>query len=65
MKNFAVMAGNSVVNVIVSDNLESAELATKSTCIEYQDYVGIGWIWDGEIFIAPVVEAPAEETPTE
>jgi hypothetical protein len=55
MKNFAVISGNSVINVIVADDLESAELATKSNCVEYLDYVGIGWIWDGEKFINPEV----------
>jgi hypothetical protein len=55
MKNFAVISGNTVINVIVANDLESAELATKSNCIEYVDYVGIGWTWDGEKFNAPEV----------
>jgi hypothetical protein len=55
MKNFAVISGNSVVNVIVANDLKSAELASKSNCIEYLDYVGIGWSWDGTEFHAPEV----------
>jgi hypothetical protein len=56
MKNFAVLSGSSVINVIVAEDLESAELATKSTCVEYTDknLAGVGWTYDGKNFIAPV-----------
>jgi hypothetical protein len=56
MKNFAVISGLSVVNVITAEDLESAELATKATCVEYNEEnpAGIGWTYDGKNFIAPV-----------
>ena len=63
MANYAVLSGSSVINVIVADDLESAELATKSTCVEYTDKspAGIGWTYDGKKFIAPVVEIIDEQ----
>jgi hypothetical protein len=55
MKNFAVLSGLSVVNVIAAENLESAELATKATCIEYtqENPAGVGWTYVDGVFIAP------------
>ena len=57
--NFAVISGNSVVNVIVADSKEIAEEVTNSICIEYTDEnpAGIGWIYDGINFNPPVGEA--------
>jgi hypothetical protein len=62
MKNFAVISGATVTNVIVADTKENAELATNLECIEYTDKnpAGIGWTWDGTTFTAPVVEEPTE-----
>jgi hypothetical protein len=56
MKNFAVLSGTNVINVVAAEDLESAELATKATCVEYTDKnpAGIGWSYDGKKFIAPV-----------
>ncbi|CAB4194991.1 hypothetical protein UFOVP1281_16 [uncultured Caudovirales phage] len=56
MANFGVISGSSVINIIVAEDLESAELATKSTCVEYTDKnpAGIGWTYEGKNFIAPV-----------
>jgi hypothetical protein len=64
MKNFAVISGSSIVNVIAAEDLESAELATKATCIEYtnDNPAGIGWSYIDGVFIAPVVEVPEEIT---
>lgn len=58
MANFAVLAGNTVSNVIVADTLEIAELVTGSTCVEYTDDnpAGIGWTYADGVFTAPVVE---------
>lgn len=55
MAKFAVLQGSSISNLIIADNVESAELATKLTCIELDEnsFVGIGWSYvDGE-FMAP------------
>ena len=60
MANFAVIDSGVVTNVIVADTKEIAELVTNLTCVEYTDSnpAGIGWIYDGTKFIAPVVETP-------
>ena len=51
--NYAVMSGNDVVNVIIADSKEIAELITGSTCIEYTDEnpAMIGGTYDGNTFI--------------
>ena len=62
MATFAVIQNNIVTNVIVADTKEVAETITGLTCIEYteENPAGIGWTYDGENFIAPVVEEPTE-----
>ena len=68
MANFAVLSDNRVINVIVAETKEDAELATNSTCIEYTtgNPAYIGWTWDGTNFVIPVEEEPiAVEEPTE
>ena len=68
-KTFAVIENNLVVNVIVAESKEIAELVTELTCIEYtiENPAGIGWTFDGTSFINPftVVEEPVIEEPTE
>ena len=61
MATWAVLAGNSVVNIIVADTKEVAEAVTNATCIEYtnENPAGIGWTWDGKKFIAPTPADPA------
>ena len=55
MAYFAVLNGDVVSNVIVSDSLENAKLTTNLTCVEYNDNnpAGIGWTYDGIGFISP------------
>lgn len=55
MKNFAVMSGTIVTNVIVANDLESAIFATKQECIEYtaENAASIGCTYNGQKFIAP------------
>jgi hypothetical protein len=60
MANYAVMSGNTVSNVIVTDDKEQGEKDLNCTLIEITEG-GIGWIYDGEKFNAP----PVEETPSE
>lgn len=56
--NFAVISGNSVVNIIVADSKEIAEEVTGLTCVEYTNenpaHIGLGY--DGTTFEQPVVE---------
>jgi hypothetical protein len=58
MATFAVMSGNTVSNVVMSDSQQDAELATGSICIEYttDNPAGIGWTYDEStgIFSPPV-----------
>jgi hypothetical protein len=58
MTNFAVIKKNKnvVENIISADTLEIAEAITGQECIEYTDTVGIGYIWNGTTFSAPIVE---------
>jgi len=61
MPNFAVIDSGFVVNVILANSLEDAQLATGKTCVEYSDATpaGVGWSYDGTKFTAPV-EEPTE-----
>lgn len=60
--NFAVISNNIVTNLIVADSLEAAEAVSNFTCIEYTDHTtaGIGWTYDGDKFIAPIIVTPTE-----
>lgn len=62
MKNFAVIEDKSVINVIIADSKEIAEQATGKTCIEYteENPAGIGWTYENNNFIAPIIEMPVE-----
>jgi len=64
MKNFAVISGSSVLNVIVATSKENAELATNAECVEYteENPAGIGWSYIDGVFVAPVVEISEEIT---
>ena len=49
MANFAVINGDKVVNVIVAETLEDAEINSSAKCIEVSNEPGgpsIGWIYD-------------------
>ena len=66
--NFATIENGIVTNTIVADSKAIAEEVTGQTCVEYSDtdapHIGLGY--DGTSFEQPpIVEAPAEETPTE
>jgi hypothetical protein len=62
MKNFAVISGTTVINVIVAETKEDAEFVTKSECIEYtnENPAGIDWTYADGVFIAPETEATDE-----
>ena len=66
MANYAMMAGNSVSNIIVADDKEATEAALNCTLIEItaENPGGIGWTYDPDTgkFTAPVVEEPALES---
>jgi hypothetical protein len=55
MANFAVIKDDSVINVIVADTKEIAEIVTGLICVEYIDSkpAGIGYTYDGETFTPP------------
>ena len=62
-KTFAVIENGKVVNVVVADSLENAQLA--GVVVEYTDEkpAAIGWDYDGVNFIAPVPPAEGLEVP--
>lgn len=62
MAHFAVLNDNKVINVILADTKENAEIATNYICVEFNDDnpAYIGWVYDGEKFHAPVIETPTE-----
>lgn len=65
VKTFAHLDGsNTVVNIIVAETLEDAELATGATCIEYTKTVHLGQIYDHKTktFDWAPVETPIEVT---
>ncbi|NBU19100.1 MAG: hypothetical protein EBS44_07570, partial [Betaproteobacteria bacterium] len=55
MGTYAVIEDAKVTNVIVAESKEIAEDVTGRTCVEYTetDPAGIGWDYDGEMFISP------------
>jgi hypothetical protein len=57
MATYAVISGNSVSNIIVTDDKEDAEQALGVTLIEYtpDNPAGIGWTWDGTTFTPPTL----------
>ena len=59
-KNYAVMSGNTVVNVIVANSKEIAEQVTNTECVECDGTFGIGWNRNGTEWIAPVKQTLAE-----
>ena len=69
MATYAVMSGNSVSNVILSDNKEETELALGVTLIEYtpENPAGIGWTYDettGKFTVPePIVEEETDARP--
>lgn len=58
MAYYAVIDNNKVINTIVAETKEIAELVTNSTCVEftYEIPAGIGWTYEEEKFIAPIKE---------
>jgi hypothetical protein len=50
MATFAVIGGDRVINTIVADTLEDAQLVTNAICVEYtaENPTGIGEIYDAE-----------------
>jgi hypothetical protein len=67
MANYAVMIDNIVENIIVAESLEIAQTIIQKTCIEYTDEnpAGIGWVYDGEKFVAPMLKEFEASTPEE
>jgi hypothetical protein len=57
MATFAVLENGTVKNIIVADTLEDAQSAGPEI-LEYTEEkpARIGWTWDGENFLPPVIE---------
>ena len=55
MPRFAVLNNNSVTNLIVADDIETAETVTNQTCVQYDPslLVAVGWTYDGTNFTDP------------
>ena len=65
MAQYAVIDGNVVVQAIIADSKEDAELLTGKLCVEIlNNEGGIRWGWDGEN-LTPPVESPIVEIVTE
>lgn len=64
MATYAMMAGNSVTNIIMADDKEATEAALHCTLIEFtpENPAGIGWTYDPETgkFNPPVTDEPEE-----
>lgn len=70
MPNFAIYESNEIINVIVAESKETAELATGLNAIPATNGLWIGWTleeegwrspkpypswsWDGEMWVAPI-----------
>jgi nucleoside-triphosphatase THEP1 len=52
MSRFAVINGSTVVNAIIADSKEDAELLTGLLCVETEEG-GPRWGWDGEKLTEP------------
>lgn len=57
---YAILEADKVVNVIVADSLEMAELVTGKTAVQ-SDIAGIGWTYNPETGAFSFPELPAEE----
>lgn len=64
MPNYGVVKENAIVNVIVADSKEDAELLTNSMCVEYtsENPLGIGWQWNGTSFVDVPSKPPVSIT---
>ena len=53
---YAVIKENKIINAILADSKEDAELATELTCVDVTNKVwDLGWDVDGETIIEPEV----------
>ena len=57
MKRFAVLdrpeGPAAILNILIADDLETAQQLTNYYCVEVQDNVGTHWQFNGEAFIEP------------
>lgn len=60
-KNYAVLNGDTVINVIVADSITIAKKVTGKECIECDGSFWIGWTRTDDAWIAPVVETVVDE----
>lgn len=64
MATYAIHDGQTVVNVIIADDVETAEAATGMSALEVDEdgAPGIGWTLEGGEWVAP---PPPEPVPAE
>jgi hypothetical protein len=56
MAEYAVIENGIVVNTIIAENKEVAEMITQKTCIEFSveaGEAGVGWAYNGTTFSRP------------
>lgn len=58
MAVFAVLQSNLITNVIVADTQEIAEMVTELSCVEIPEgnFAGIGWTYQDNKFVEPVIQ---------
>ena len=54
MFSYAILENNSVKNIIIAENQESANLFGTAVECDISTLVAIGWTYDGKNFLAPV-----------
>ena len=62
-KKFAVINGDTVINVIVANTKKVAEQVTGFECVECDGSFWIDWKREGDLWIAPAVKV-VDETQT-
>lgn len=64
MANYAMINGNSVSNIIVSDNKEATEAELRCTLVEItpDNPIGVSWVLVDGVWQAPPVEETEETT---
>ena len=69
MATYAVMSGNTVINIIIAENKEEASMIMGAELIEYtsENSAGTDWIYDRETgkFNPPEIIDQALQDPTE
>lgn len=62
MAKFAVLNSEHIINVIVADTKEIADMVTGADCVEIPDnsLAGMGWTYQDNKFVEPVIQNETE-----